>query len=238
MAATAAGAGSSLPPELRTLLSSEMEFSVSDLADLQAGKVVAHGLGAPSAGEIAAVGAVRVHVRRATFVEQYRDIVRFKHGAGVVQIGPFSHPPRPEDLSPLTLTKEDVDLRTCRVGHCDIRLSAAIIGRFQREIDWTARDADARAASLFKHVLLDQVNAYVSGQPGQIVAYRRRDAAGPPCRRLRRPAPKLLLHRHARAGPARASAGLSFEFVAGRRGLPVPGRRRSLGWRRSLPSRR
>ncbi len=64
-----------------------------------------------------------------------------------------------------------MDLRACRVGHCDIRLPAATIVRFQKEIDWKARDADTRAAALFKQVLLDHVVAYLSGQPGQIAAY-------------------------------------------------------------------
>jgi hypothetical protein len=169
--ATAATQGSGLQPELRAFLSGEMKFSPSDLADLQAGKIVAHGLGASAPGEIAAVGAVRVHVGRDAFVNQYRDIVRFKRGPEVLQIGRFSHPPTLDDLAALTLSKEDVDMRTCRVGHCDIRLPAATIARFQREIDWMARDADARAAALFKQVLLDHVGAYLTGGPGQIFAY-------------------------------------------------------------------
>jgi hypothetical protein len=134
-----------------------MRFSPSDLADLEAGKVVAHGLGAGAPGEIAAVGAVRIRVGRDAFVDQYRDIVRFKRGPDVVQIGRFNHPPTLDDLAALALSQEDVDLRTCRVGHCDIRLPAATIARFQREIDWKARDADTQAATLFKQVLLDHV---------------------------------------------------------------------------------
>jgi len=162
---------SDLQPELRTLLSRELKFSRSDLADLEKGNVVTHGLGATAAGEIAAVGAVCVKARREAFIDRYRDIAQFKRGADVLQIGRFSDPPAVEDLAPLTVDKHDVDVRNCRVGHCDIRLPSETIARFQREIDWKARDAEARAAALFKRVLADDVRAYLSGGPGRIVEY-------------------------------------------------------------------
>ena len=62
--AIAAAPVSDLQPELRTLLSRELKFSRSDLADLEKGNVVTHGFGATAAGEIAAVGAVYVKARR------------------------------------------------------------------------------------------------------------------------------------------------------------------------------
>src|SRR5262249_6629495 len=71
----------------------------------------------------------------------------------------------------LSVGREDFDLRKCRVGACDIRLSSEIIARFQREIDWKAPDADARAAALFKEVLYENIRAYVSGGPGRITEY-------------------------------------------------------------------
>jgi hypothetical protein len=41
----------------------------------------------------------------------------------------------------------------------------------QHEIDWNSRDADARAAMLFKEILYENVRAYVSGGPGRITEY-------------------------------------------------------------------
>jgi hypothetical protein len=169
--ALAAAPVSDLQPELRALLTRELKFSPSDLADLEKGQVVTRGLGATATGEIAAVGGVRVNARRETFVKRYRDIAHFKRGAEVLQIGRFSDPPRMEDLAPLTVNKQDLDVRVCRVGHCDIRLPAEAIVRFQREIDWKARDAEARAAALFKQVLFNNVRAFISGGPGRIVEY-------------------------------------------------------------------
>jgi hypothetical protein len=167
----AAAPAADLQPELRALLARDFRFSSSDVADLEKGKVVTRRLGATAAGEVAAVGAVRVKARKEAFVDRYRDIVQFKRGADVMQIGRFGSPPTLDDLAPLTIEKQDVDVRTCRVGNCDIRLPAETIVRFQREINWKARDAEERAAILFKKVLLDNVRAYLSGGPGRIVQY-------------------------------------------------------------------
>ena len=98
--------------------------------------------------------------------------MRFKTGPDVLQIGRFSDPPVLEDLASLVIDKNDMDLRDCRVGDCDVRLPADAIVRFQREIDWQTRDAQARAAALFKDVLLANVRAYMSGtSAGRITEY-------------------------------------------------------------------
>ena len=170
-AAISAAPASDVQPELRDLLSREFKFAPSDIADLEKGKAVTRGLNATALGEVAAVGAIRVRASREMFVDRYRDIVQFKRGADVMQIGRFSDPPTLDDLKTLTVLKQDADMRTCRVGNCDIRVPADVIARFQREIDWKARDADARAATLFKQVLFDNVRAYVSGGPGRILEY-------------------------------------------------------------------
>ena len=165
------GPGSGLQPELRDLLSNALKYSPSELADLESGKVVAHRLGATAEGEAGAVGAARINARKDAFVDLYRDIVRFKHGPGVLAIGLFGNPPSVADLATLPLDTQDVNLRDCRVGHCDIRLPASAILRFQNDIDWTASDANAQAATLFKHILADNVRAYMAGGAGRITEY-------------------------------------------------------------------
>lgn len=162
---------SDLQPDLRPILVRDLKFSSGDLADLEHGKVVRHTLPVNSAGEVAAVGGVRIHATRERFLTAYRDIVRFKRGASVIEIGRFSAAPLLTDLDGLTIDRDDFDLRACRVGDCDIRLPAADIHRFASEVDWTRPDADARAAALFKQILLDDVHAYVSGGAGRIAQY-------------------------------------------------------------------
>ena len=157
--------------DLRNVLVKHFRFSSSDLGDLERGRVIRRALDGAAAGEVAVVGAVRVSARVETFVARARNIEEFKRGPDVLQIGRFSSPPQLDDLRRLTIDKDDLDLRKCRVGSCDIRLPAAVIGRFQREIDWKAPGADARAAALFKKVLLAHVRAYIGGGPGGIAAY-------------------------------------------------------------------
>jgi len=163
--------GSDLQPELYRLLTTDLHFSAGDIAELEQGKVVKHTLPPSSAGEVAAVGGIRVNAPKERFVAAYRDIVRFKRNANVVQIGRFSNPPTPADLDGLTITTDDFNLRGCKVGDCDIRLPADSIHRFEREVDWRKPDADARAATLFKQLLFENVRAYTAGGPGRITQY-------------------------------------------------------------------
>jgi hypothetical protein len=160
-----------LSPEFRHLLARELNFTPADLAALANGKIVKRTLETSVSGEVAAVGAVRVLASKEKFIDAYRDIEHFKSGPGILQIGRFGDPPAPGDLAPLTIGSEDADLHDCRVGDCDVRLPAAAIQRFQKEIDWSAPDAHARAAALFKEILLHAVRGYVSGGPGRIAEY-------------------------------------------------------------------
>ena len=162
---------SDLQPDLHTLVVRDLKFSAGEVADLEHGSIVRHTLPATAPGEVAAVGAVRIHASKERFAAAYRDIVHFKRNPGVLEIGRFSNPPQLSDLESLTINHDDFDLRGCRIGDCDIRLPAAAIRRFEKEIDWKRPDADAKAASLFKQMLLDNVRSYVSGGPGRITQY-------------------------------------------------------------------
>jgi hypothetical protein len=171
VAASGSGPAADLQPEFAAFLSTQLRFSARELADLEAGRIVARSLPAGVSGEIAALGAIRIDVRREVFLARFRDIEHFKRGPEILEIGRFSNPPALSDLASLTITRQDGDFRDCRVSDCDIRLPADAIARFQREIDWRRLDADAHAAALFKQVLFDHVRAYVSGEPGRITQY-------------------------------------------------------------------
>ena len=148
---------------VRAVFATTLGFSDKELADLRRGQVVRHGLPSRTPGEVAVAGAVRIRAPKASFFARVRDIARFKSGPEVLQIGRFSNPPVLDDLAALTIDKDDFDPRSCRVGDCGIRLPAALIERFGREIDARAPDAQARGAALFKRILLEDISAYVSG---------------------------------------------------------------------------
>jgi len=170
-AALLAAADSDINVTIRGVLTRYLRFTASELADLQAGKVVRHGLDSTAAGEVGVVGAVRINAPKAKFLTRVRDIARFKSGPDVLQIGLFSRPPTLDDLAALTVEATDFDSRACRVGNCGVRLPAAAIQRVEREIDPGAPDVQQRAAAHFKQVLLDDVTAYVNGSPGRFDQY-------------------------------------------------------------------
>ena len=165
------GPAPDLPPVLRSLLADEFKFSASDLSELEKGEVVAHRLGATAYGEAGAVGAVRIAGRKETFVDLYRDITQFKRGPVVTSIGMFGDSPSVRDLASLVVNHRDLNLRECKLNDCDIRLTAGAIKRFQSEVNWSAPDADERAALLFKEIFAGYVHDYMSGGSGRITQY-------------------------------------------------------------------
>jgi len=167
----AAGAASTIARDVRAVLTRDFRFGSSDLSELERGRIVRRGLDALAAGEVGVIGAVRVAAPADAFIERARRIEEFKRGPDVVQLGRFSNPPQLADLRALTVDRIDADLRRCRVGSCDIRLSAQAIARVQHEVDWTAADADSRSAQLFKQILFEHVQAYWHGGPGRIMRY-------------------------------------------------------------------
>jgi hypothetical protein len=92
-----------------------------------------------------------------------RDIANFKRGPDVLAIGRFSNPPTLQDLASLTVDKDDIDARSCKLQDCDVRLPASVIERMPHEADPSA---------YFKQVLLDNVLAYERGDAqGRILQY-------------------------------------------------------------------
>jgi hypothetical protein len=158
--------------DVRAVLTQYLRFTTGDLADLQRGRIVRHAIDTNAPGEIAVAGGVRVNAPKSLFLDRLRDIARFKRGPAVLQIGRFSRPPSLDDLAGLTVDKDDFDLKTCRVGDCDVRLPAETIRQFQRAFDGRGADAQRQAATVFKQALLDNVIAYESGlASGRIAQY-------------------------------------------------------------------
>ncbi|HTK29058.1 MAG TPA: hypothetical protein VL309_05880 [Vicinamibacterales bacterium] len=160
-----------IDPHLKSIVTSRFGFTSAELADLRRGKVIRRALESQAPGEIAVAGAVRIRAPKTTFMARVRDIVRFKRGPNVLQIGLFSDPPVVADLAALTVSRDDFDPADCRVSDCGIRIPAQVIDRVGREIDPSEPDAQARAAALFKQVLVDHVRAYLHGGPGRMVQF-------------------------------------------------------------------
>jgi hypothetical protein len=139
----------------------QQRFSAADLRALDAGEAIVKSLDTPVRRELAHFGVVHINAAPDRLVDRFRDIERFERGPGIPQIGRFGTPPRAQDLASLTLTAKDVTaLATCHPGDCDVKLSAAAMARFRKEVNWSSPDAPRQAQDVARAMLLELVHAY------------------------------------------------------------------------------
>ena len=150
-----------IPERPRALLQQRLGLTRADMTALERGQAVARNLRAEDRREIAAGGAVRVEVPVEFFLQRFVDIVSFKQSPIVRQIGKFRETPRLADLDALTFEPADLDdLKACRVGDCEIQLSADQIRRLQTSVDWSGGDARDRANRVLRELLFEYVERY------------------------------------------------------------------------------
>src|SRR4030095_3836095 len=127
--------------EFQKLLSEKAAFAETDFAALQLNQPIVRSIPTSDRAEIAVSGLVNIHAAAEEFLRSYRNSMRQKSNAAILEIGAFGIQPSLGDLATLTLESRDIeDLKKCVVGECQIKLSAAIIERFRKEIDWNAAD--------------------------------------------------------------------------------------------------
>lgn len=146
----------------KQFLQKYMHFSNAEIAALERGEAVIKILNTSSKTEVAGFGAIRTNVAPDFFLEQYRDIVRFKKGKQVLAIGKFNNPPRLEDLKQLTFDSDDLQsIKDCGVGDCDIKLSAQNIQKFKK-LDSSGSNWNTLADALVRQMLTDSVTRYLA----------------------------------------------------------------------------
>ena len=159
--------GETPQPEPHTFLRNKLAFSASDLTQLETGRIIVKLPKTSETREVAAFAITRLDVPGDFFIDRVRDIVKFKTGDNVLQIGKFSNPPRIEDLAGLTLDQSDIEaLRRCRVKSCELKMSATFIERLQA-IDWSRPDHGTQVTVFVRAMLLEHVRTYLkSGNVG------------------------------------------------------------------------
>jgi hypothetical protein len=159
-----------ITPDLRAFLQKYAVFTNSEIAQLQDGQAVAKPLETSVKEEVAAYGMVRMDVPLDFFMDQFRDIVHFKEGPAIKEIGRFSEPPTPGNLDGLTLDSSDPDaLAHCKAGNCAIKASVQMMQRFQRETGRT--DTPKVLAASLREILSEYVMDYVARGDAALVSY-------------------------------------------------------------------
>jgi hypothetical protein len=156
----------------RSFLVAAFDATRDDLDRLNQGQVVARTLDTSHKREVATLGMVRIKTTPEFYVEQLTDITTFKKDEAILQIGAFSTPPRPSDIADLTLDEGDIRrLRGCRVGDCDVQLSADAIERFGTKVNWRAADVEQQATSVMRDILVEYVTRYLEIGPLATMEY-------------------------------------------------------------------
>ena len=158
--------------EFQKVLAEKASFHETDFAALQANQPVVRLVPVSNKREIAVAGLVNIRAGADEFLRSYRDSMLRKSNGAILEIGSFGRQPTLADLESLTLETGDIeDLKDCVIGDCEVKLSAAMIDRFRREIDWNTPDYALKVTSLFKQMLSEYVSDYRTRGEAALIQY-------------------------------------------------------------------
>jgi len=159
-------------PEFHQILSEKSAFDQADFAALEQGQTVVRLLPTLDKREVAVGGFIGLKVAADVFLKSFRESMTQKSNPAILEIGRFSDMPILSDLQTLSIEDRDLeDLKACVVGDCKIKLSAIMIERLHKEVDWEATDYRPQAAQLLKRMLLDYVHDYVARGDSALIKY-------------------------------------------------------------------
>jgi hypothetical protein len=170
--ATSAAMAQTSSAEFQKALAQKAAFAETDFTALQLNEPVVRSIPTSDKAEIAVSGLVNIRAAADEFLRSYRESMTRKSNAAILEIGAFGAQPSLADLETLTLEPRDIeDLKECPVGECQIKLSAAMIERFRKEIDWNAADCAIRVTNLFRLMLFEYVQDYRARGAAALIEY-------------------------------------------------------------------
>jgi hypothetical protein len=135
-------------------------------------------LDADPSKEVSVFGAVWIDAPPGDYVRLVKDIERFERGGAFRVTKRISDPPQLADFAALKIPDDDLaDLRTCKVGDCEIKLNAEALERIRKTVDWTKPTVKADAEALIRQLAYEYVKGYVEGGNDRLAVYR--DSARP-----------------------------------------------------------
>jgi hypothetical protein len=158
--------------DFHKILREKVAFAEDDFAALKQGETVVKLLPVQDKREVGVGGLVRLHASAEVFLNSFRETMVRKSNPAILEIGRFGSSPTLGDLQMLTIDERDIeDLKDCVVGDCRLKLSAMMIERLQREINWEASDYRAQAVQLLKVMLVDYVRDYLARGDVALIKY-------------------------------------------------------------------
>jgi hypothetical protein len=166
-------------PDLRKALAERAAFDADQIAALERGEPVAKLIPSKDPREVAVCGVIEIPSDPETALKAFQLSLSLKKNS-ILQSGKFTNLPRVEDLASLTLSDADIaDLKMCTVGDCKVKLSAAMIHRFQKSIDWKAIDYKEQANQLFRLMIVEYVTTYLQRGDAALIEYADQRAGVP-----------------------------------------------------------
>jgi len=163
----------SLPPRLDAYLNTVVHPTKDERARLLNGEALTRLLDADVTKELAVFGAIWINVPIRQYIDAVKDIERFERSPRFKITRRISTPPQLDDFRDLHLSAEDVaDLRTCRVGDCELKLSQQALQAFRTEVDWKAANVQAAAEAVMRRLAREYVAGYVEKGNAQLAVYR------------------------------------------------------------------
>src|SRR5215475_3002083 len=156
----------------KVFLGKYLSFTESDISALDSGQLITKLPKVSDSREVAAFAAVRVNAPPEQLAIQFHDIVRWKQGDSVPEIGKFSDKPTIADLSGLSMDPEDIKaMKKCKPSNCDIKLSAVSMERLVNGTNWNSENFQHQAENLFKQMLVDYLGTYKLGGNRYLIQY-------------------------------------------------------------------
>lgn len=166
---------SGFPARLDAYFTQVLRLSAGERKVLLGGGPLTKNLDTDPNKEVGVFGAVWIAAPKAGYVAAVQDIENFERGAGFRATKRVSEPARIEDFAELVLPDDDVkDLRVCKVGDCEIKVSAEMLARLRKEVDFSKPDAKAQLERFVRRLAVEFVNAYRAGGNRELAVYRDR----------------------------------------------------------------
>lgn len=150
-----------------------VRLNAEQIQSISNGKALAKVLDTGSADQILVFGAVHIDSAPEKYLKFASDIDALRKLPSYLAIRKFSNPPLLSDLDGFTLDEEDVkQLKDCKPGRCEIQLPAESMEEFQKSVNWSAADVDARVNRVARQMALQALLQYQEGGNAALGTYR------------------------------------------------------------------
>jgi hypothetical protein len=162
-----------LPSRAEQYVTTQVKLTQEDRQTLGAGSPVTKLLDVDKSKEVAVFGAIWIAAPIRRYLDAVTDIENFERGGAFKVTKRISSPPTLKDFSQLRLPQEDLDdLRTCRVGDCEVKFGEGALERFRTKVDWSSAKAPDAANAIAQQLAFDYATSYLQGGNERLAVYR------------------------------------------------------------------